>query len=273
MGDRIRPPIPYYGGKTKLAPWIAERLPMNSAYAEPFAGVGSVLLARPKAKIEMINDASQAVITWWRMLRDRPAELETLLQLTPWSRVERDNAREVCANTDEHSDIDIARAFHVLCAQSLANNLTSTTGWRTSLRDSQTHVQSDRNNIAYIPLIAERIRDVQLECIDGVKLLSRLQKYSDITIYADPPYPNSVTSNYLVDTVVHDKLIEALLAQRGHVAVSGYPRDFDMLYDDGWHVDVNERVRAAAANVAQTPRIECLWTNYKTPTSKRRKLT
>lgn len=271
MDERLRPPIPYYGGKTKMAPWIAERLPMNSAYAEPFAGVGSVLLARQKSQVEMINDASQAVITWWRMLRDRPAELEALLQLTPWSRVERDNAREVCANTDGHSDIEIARAFHVLCVQSLSNNLPTTNAWRMSLRKN--YSESNHNNIAYIPLIAERIRDVQLECGDGVKLLSRLQKYSSITIYADPPYPNSVTSNYLVDTVVHDELIEALLAQRGHVAVSGYPRDFDVLHAEGWYVDINERTMSAGATAAHTPRIECLWTNYRTPTSKRRKLT
>ena len=43
----MKPPFPYYGGKTRVAEEIASILPAHRHYVEPFFGAGSVLLAKP----------------------------------------------------------------------------------------------------------------------------------------------------------------------------------------------------------------------------------
>ena len=46
MAGQVKPPFAYYGGKTTLAPKIADLLPAHEHYVEPFAGSLAVLLAK-----------------------------------------------------------------------------------------------------------------------------------------------------------------------------------------------------------------------------------
>ena len=51
----MKPPFPYYGGKTRVAEEIASILPAHRHYVEPFFGAGSVLLAKPPIVMETVN--------------------------------------------------------------------------------------------------------------------------------------------------------------------------------------------------------------------------
>src|SRR6266508_5596067 len=82
------PPFAYYGGKTTLADRIVELLPAHRHYIEPFAGSLAVLLAKPPALFETVNDLDQQVMTFWRVLRDRGRDLARVCYLTPHSRAE-----------------------------------------------------------------------------------------------------------------------------------------------------------------------------------------
>ena len=43
----MKPPIPYYGAKVRLAPWIVSLLPAHRLYVETHAGSAAVLFAKP----------------------------------------------------------------------------------------------------------------------------------------------------------------------------------------------------------------------------------
>jgi DNA adenine methylase len=60
-----RPIVRYHGGKWKLAPWIIEHLPLHSIYVEPFAGAGSVLMRKPRSKVEVLNDRYDRIVSAW----------------------------------------------------------------------------------------------------------------------------------------------------------------------------------------------------------------
>lgn len=84
----IRPPFAYFGGKTTLASKIAALLPPHKHYVEPFAGSLAVLLAKDRAPHETVNDIDGNLMTFWKVLRDRPRELAEVCALTPHSRGE-----------------------------------------------------------------------------------------------------------------------------------------------------------------------------------------
>jgi len=67
-------PFPWFGGKSKVAAPIWERLGPVSNYVEPFFGSGAVLLQRPQpfSGPETINDADGFVANAWRALADDP---------------------------------------------------------------------------------------------------------------------------------------------------------------------------------------------------------
>src|SRR5699024_3629407 len=90
-----------YGGKTTLAPKIAKLLPAHDHYVEPFAGSLAVLLAKPRSKIETVNDLDEDLMTFWRVLREQPEALERQARLTPYSRKEMNIAFQELSNRDE----------------------------------------------------------------------------------------------------------------------------------------------------------------------------
>lgn len=64
---RLKAPFPYFGGKSRVAQIVWERLGDVANYIEPFCGSAAVLLGRPtEPRIETINDADCYVANFWR---------------------------------------------------------------------------------------------------------------------------------------------------------------------------------------------------------------
>ena len=81
MSKQLRAPFPYFGGKSKVAALIWERLGNVSHYIEPFAGSLAVMLARPhelgptgRRLTETVNDADGLLCNFWRSMKMRPDE-------------------------------------------------------------------------------------------------------------------------------------------------------------------------------------------------------
>ena len=72
-GNGYRPPFPYFGGKSRIASVVWERLGDVDNYVEPFFGSGAVLMLRPTSpRIETANDADGMVSNFWRALKYEP---------------------------------------------------------------------------------------------------------------------------------------------------------------------------------------------------------
>lgn len=66
---------PWAGGKRTLAPRIVELLGEHDTYVEPFVGGCAILPAKPRAAVEIINDANPAVVNVLRAMRDHGRRL------------------------------------------------------------------------------------------------------------------------------------------------------------------------------------------------------
>lgn len=73
MGDKLKAPFPYFGGKSKVASLVWDRIGDVSNYIEPFAGSCAVLLSRPHPpRVETINDLDANVSNFWRATQQDP---------------------------------------------------------------------------------------------------------------------------------------------------------------------------------------------------------
>lgn len=76
MGNPMRAPFPYFGGKREIASAIWERLGAPKQYIEPFCGSAAILLAAPTpASLEVIGDMNGFVANFWRAVVNQPGEV------------------------------------------------------------------------------------------------------------------------------------------------------------------------------------------------------
>lgn len=72
----LKAPFPWFGGKSRAAPIIWEKLGDVDNYIEPFAGSLAVLLQSPRiANIETVNDADGFICNFWRSISKSPDEV------------------------------------------------------------------------------------------------------------------------------------------------------------------------------------------------------
>jgi hypothetical protein len=76
MTCAVKPPFPYFGGKSKVAPAVWQRFGNVPNDVEPFAGSLAVLLNRPhEPKTETVNDLDCYIANFWRALQCDPDEV------------------------------------------------------------------------------------------------------------------------------------------------------------------------------------------------------
>lgn len=264
MGKLTRPALRYFGGKFQIREWIISHFPGHVTYCEPFGGGASVLLSKPKAKIEVYNDLNLMAVTFFRVLRSRPEELIQAIKLTPYARHEYILSQDAARADD---DLERARMFYVWCWQGWGRGgVQESGGWRFMRSDSRGQTPcNDWVNIGHLYDVAERLRNVQLECVDALRCID-LYDTPETLFYVDPPYVPDTrglkwrSSAYLHDYVDadHERLAEKLSQVQGMVVVSGYPSAlYDRLFD-GW--DVRYKTSRKDDGLERRKKTtECLW--------------
>lgn len=258
MTSTIKPPFSYYGGKTTLAPTIADLLPPHSHYVEPFAGSLAVLLAKKPSTAETVNDIDGDLINFWRVLRDRPEELERAAMLTPHSREEYLEARNV-----EGDDLERARRVWVILTQGRSHSMKPTGWWSARLSTGRKAYPSFTTAFAQrMGNGSERLRGVSLENRDAVEMIRDYGQEPSVCIYADPPYLGSTrATNYrheMLEDELHDQLAEALNNCNASVILSGYASPLYEELFDGWH---RTELKAPTALSGRAAENEVLWSN------------
>lgn len=258
-----RSPVPYFGGKSWLAPRLAAVLPPHKHYIEVCGGSLAVLLAKRPSRQETVNDLDGHLMTFWRVLRDRPDDLERACFLTPHSRAERALAQEISSDLDE---LEVARRVFVALTQGRSGSLTRT-GWRHDLRPVSTPMPVTLQRYAgRIAQAARRIQKVSLECRPAVELVEAYGSDRNTLLYVDPPYTVDKGirrgGEYRVEMRsenAHQELAEACLACDAAVVVSGYASElWDSALADWYRWEIPMITSQGSGDGRRT---EIVWSN------------
>lgn len=258
----MKSPVPYFGSKQTIAPWIVGLLPEHDHYVEPFAGGLSVLLAKRPARMETVNDLDGELMTFWRVLRDRPDELLRACMLTPHGRA------ELAATWDPTTDeLELARRIWCRLAQGRSGTLRNT-GWRHYIDPAGSSTSMPGYLEAYavrLASAAERLNGVSLEALPALEVIARYGSRSNVLLYVDPPYLGTTRgwgNNYRCEMKTadeHQELAAALAECKATVVLSGYDSPLYLELYDGWH----RYEQASMTGNAKTAkaRVEVLWAN------------
>lgn len=241
---------PWYGSKRTLAPTIIEELGDHKAYWEPCCGSMAVLLAKPQARAETVNDLHGDLVNMARCIsgpETGPMLYRRLRRLVV--------ADELLAEYDapirrgdyagEGVDIDRAVSFFVtswmgrngevgLAKQERGRQLA--VRWSPNGGDPATRF---RNAVTSIPAWRRRLRGVTILRRDLFAVLEKIGDEPDTAIYVDPPYI-AKSDEYLYDfkdgfmdeASDHERLAAALSRFKlARVVVSYYEHpELDRLY-------------------------------------------
>ena len=263
MAGQVKPPFAYYGGKTTLAPQIAALLPEHEHYVEPFAGSLAVLLAKKPSRAETVNDIDGDLMTFWRVLRDRPTELERVCSLTPHSRAEL----VVASDLDVEDDLERARRVFVRLTQSRSHSMKQTGWWYgKKLTSRQPPVGHIHTLAARLIDCANRLARVSLETCDALDVIRDYGTEPSVCIYADPPYVGSTrATNYGIEMTTdtqHEAFAQVCHDAKASIVISGYDSDlYADLFTD-WH---RHEIKAPTTLSGDTDRVEVLWSNRPFP--------
>jgi DNA adenine methylase len=271
-----RPVLRYHGGKFRIAEWVISHFPPHLCYVEPYAGAASVLMRKPRAPAEVLNERDDRIVNVFRVLRDpvKSAELKRRLDLTPFSRAEFNAAYAPAVD-------DIDAAFKTVALSFMGQGSDAVTrGYRTGFRCAL----RNRDNAAIpshewagwpaqIPAFCERLQGVAIENVNALKVIERLDRSPSTLFYVDPPYPFITRSaarsrhgyKHEMTDDEHRELASALRKLAGMVVLSGYPCG---LYDRELYPDWDRHEIHSRADRGQK-RSEVLWLNAAAAAGKR----
>lgn len=267
----MKSPILMYGGKNRIADKLINHFPVGpKCYVEPFFGSGAVFYAIPRDLYSqrVINDRNKGIVTFFKVLRERPEELRRLLQLTPFAFDEQ----RACRNSaeDPEDELEVARRVWVRQHQNFGAVEQPSIGWRRgAVGIDITGSSADKadNLFAY----AEYLRKVEINNDDGRNVVEYYGKEGAF-VYSDPPYHPSTRredKGYSMEMTEDDhiKLADAhkeAARQGALVAISGYDCEaYQELYKDWRRVQFEYHcILTAKTEAAERARTEVIWMSY-----------
>lgn len=135
-------------------------------------------------------------------------------------------------------------------------------GWKNDIQGRERAYASQDwcNYPEKIMRAAERLRGVQIENRPALEVMERFN-YSNVLVYLDPPYVlgtrNGKQYRFEMDDDGHEDLLDAALAHKGPVLISGYDNGLYRERMKGWH-----REETISYSQICCKKREVLWMNF-----------
>lgn len=257
----MNPVLKYPGSKWRIAPWIINYMPQHHSYIEPYFGSGAVLINKPPSPIETVNDLDNDVVNLFCCIKNDPEKLAHLVELTPYSRTEYDNAFGMLPE----DKFEQAVRFLVQCWQGHGFRQNGRkVGWKNDVQGREEMYACKNWYLLpnWIINIVDRLKQVQIENRPAIEFIKRF-RYKNVLIYADPPYLPETRSGkqykYEMTQEDHYELLETLQQHPGPVILSGYDHSIYNDYLKDWYKD---SVGGEAEYYGKRKQNETIWMNF-----------
>jgi DNA adenine methylase len=207
-------PLPWVGGKNRLARHIIDLIPKHKCYIEPFAGGAQVYFHKQPSEVEVLNDLDGEIVNFYRICQYHHQELIRYLQFCVMSRQWYDLLQATDPKT--LTDIQKAARFYYLQKNSFA-------GLVVKQNYHYAVVQRPNYNLTKIPEIIasthERLARAQVECLPYEDILLKYDR-TDSFFYIDPPYFQRRLYRFNFADEDFEKLRRCLLRLKGRFILS-----------------------------------------------------
>ncbi|WP_162860576.1 DNA adenine methylase [Pseudothauera hydrothermalis] len=175
----VAPFLNYVGGKRRLAKRIVAMLPEHVCYCEPFGGMGAVLLAKPRSKVEVWNDIDGGLANVMRIVRYHPDALADELR---WMLVHR--AERLRWLKDAPGETDIQRAARWIMVRHSGFQGSAGKGFHVG---KATGMKPRDTLIEQMFDVSRRLSGVSIECLPWQRVID-LYDAPGTVFFCDPPY-------------------------------------------------------------------------------------
>jgi len=259
----------YFGGKFSFIDEIYFHFPMGFTHlVDLFAGSFVVSINYRGRCIKTANEINSEVTNFFQVLRDDTEKLLSLIEMTPCSVKEFENAWKPTDNK-----LESARRFYVRVRMSYL-------GLGCQRKNKGMFLAKEQVNAAYGETVSkwnnsfETLKEVaklistqfQITNFDYLECMSKFDTKNTF-FYCDPPYPKESRSSFndyhfeFTDGQ-HRQLSEKLHSINGYAMISSYECDLmDELYSDWRMVRLSQKKNNMRKEEVQ----ECIWMNYDAP--------
>ncbi|HLF27223.1 MAG TPA: DNA adenine methylase [Anaerolineae bacterium] len=186
----LNSPIKWVGGKSRLRKPIIDLLPAHTCYVEPFAGAAWVLFGKPLSDVEVLNDIDQELVTFFRVVKEKPEELIASFE---WELVSRAEFNRLAGlDPSQLTDVQRAHRFYYLIMAGWGGEL-NYPRFQTSITDGghgNRLIGALKTLRERLQPIHERLRTVIIENLDWRECIDRYDRPGTV-MYVDPPYPGN----------------------------------------------------------------------------------
>lgn len=266
---------PWFGSKRNLAPAIVEELGPHAAYWEPFCGSMAVLLAKPPATHEHVNDLHGDLINLARVIQDRtlgPLLYRRLRRMLMHEAIYEEYRAALRSESMPEDPLERAFAYFI-CSWFGRNGVSGTSGYNSCAYAVRWTPHGGHGGkrftsaVESIPAWRRRMRRATILQRDGFELIEKIEDCPGVVLYVDPPYVVK-GAKYVHDFEAEDhRRLAGLLGRfdKTRVVVSYYEHSaVEELYR-GWtcrRFDVAKALSHGRARGANEKRaVECLYIN------------
>ncbi len=259
----MKTPISYYGGKQNMLSAILPKIPEHTTYVEPFFGDGAVFWGKKPARVEIVNDINNRLITFYKVLKYDFDDLISKADETFHSRDQYNQSSSVYkSQADEITDpLACAWSVWVQTNMSFATKMGGTFGYDRSGSCASSLYNKKKNlTEAY----QERMKRVTIESYDALKVIKTYDS-PETFFYLDPPYVSSDQGHYAGYTKEDfQRLLDACVNMKGKFLLSSYPeellKEYRILHH--WKNEDHEKTVAVKQRTTPKKKVECLTWNY-----------